>query len=59
VSKILKVRARQVFDSRGNPTIEAELFTKKKIVVLPYVLQVLQQVLMKRMKKEILKIKNI
>jgi len=27
VSKILKVRARQVFDSRGNPTIEAEVFT--------------------------------
>jgi len=30
VSKILKVRARQVFDSRGNPTIEAEVFTKKE-----------------------------
>jgi len=29
VSKILKVIARQVFDSRGNPTIEAEVFTKK------------------------------
>ena len=29
MSKILKVRARQVFDSRGNPTIEAEVFTKK------------------------------
>tara|TARA_S200000501_G_scaffold360570_1_gene387824 strand:+ start:1737 stop:2993 length:1257 start_codon:yes stop_codon:yes gene_type:complete len=29
VSKILKVKARQVFDSRGNPTIEAEVFTKK------------------------------
>ena len=28
MSKILKVRARQVFDSRGNPTIEAEVFTK-------------------------------
>jgi enolase len=28
VSKILKVKARQVFDSRGNPTIEAEVFTK-------------------------------
>ncbi len=27
MSKILKVRARQVFDSRGNPTIEAEVFT--------------------------------
>ncbi|MDB3888889.1 phosphopyruvate hydratase [Candidatus Pelagibacter sp.] len=29
MSKILKVRARQVFDSRGNPTVEAEVFTKK------------------------------
>jgi len=28
VSKIIKVKARQVFDSRGNPTIEAEVFTK-------------------------------
>ena len=27
MSKILKVKARQVFDSRGNPTIEAEVFT--------------------------------
>ena len=29
MSKILKVNARQVFDSRGNPTVEAEVFTKK------------------------------
>ena len=29
MSKILKVKARQIFDSRGNPTIEAEVFTKK------------------------------
>ena len=28
MSKILKIRARQVFDSRGNPTIEAEVFSK-------------------------------
>ena len=28
MSKILKIKARQVFDSRGNPTIEAEVFTK-------------------------------
>ncbi len=28
MSKILKVRARQVFDSRGNPTVEAEVFVK-------------------------------
>ena len=30
MSKILKVKARQVFDSRGNPTIEAEVYTKNK-----------------------------
>ena len=29
MSKILKVKGRQVFDSRGNPTVEAEIFTKK------------------------------
>jgi len=29
MSKILKVKARQVFDSRGNPTIEAEVHCKK------------------------------
>jgi len=29
VSKIFKVKARQIFDSRGNPTVEAEVFTKK------------------------------
>jgi len=28
MSKILKIRARQVFDSRGNPTIEAEVYVK-------------------------------
>tara|TARA_B100000579_G_C22827514_1_gene854039 strand:+ start:921 stop:2180 length:1260 start_codon:yes stop_codon:yes gene_type:complete len=29
MSKILKIKARQVFDSRGNPTIETEVFSKK------------------------------
>ena len=29
MSKITKVIARQVFDSRGNPTIEAEVFSNK------------------------------
>ena len=29
MSKILKIRARQVFDSRGKPTIEAEVYVKK------------------------------
>ena len=28
MSKILKVKARQVFDSRGNPTVEAEVYLK-------------------------------
>jgi len=28
MSKILKIKARQVFDSRGNPTIEAEVYAK-------------------------------
>ncbi len=28
MSKITKVKARQIFDSRGNPTIEAEVFCK-------------------------------
>jgi len=27
--KILRIRARQIFDSRGNPTIEAEVYSKK------------------------------
>ena len=31
MSKILKVHARQVFDSRGNPTIEAEVELDNKI----------------------------
>ena len=30
MNKILKIKARQVFDSRGNPTIEAEIFSKKQ-----------------------------
>ena len=33
MSKIIKVKARQVFDSRGNPTIEAEIFTKKNSAI--------------------------
>ena len=28
MSKILKVKARQIYDSRGNPTVEAEVFVK-------------------------------
>ena len=33
MSKITKVKARQVFDSRGNPTIEAEVFMKNKSAI--------------------------
>ena len=28
MDKIIKIKARQVFDSRGNPTVEAEVHTK-------------------------------
>ena len=30
MSKILKVKARQVFDSRGNPTVEAEIYVNNQ-----------------------------
>ena len=33
MSKILKVKARQIFDSRGNPTIEAEVFVKNQSAI--------------------------
>ncbi len=33
MSKISKVKARQVFDSRGNPTIEAEVFVKNQSAI--------------------------
>ena len=33
MSKITKVKARQVFDSRGNPTIEAEVFVKNQSAI--------------------------
>lgn len=26
---ILKIHAREIFDSRGNPTVEVDLYTKK------------------------------
>tara|TARA_B100001245_G_scaffold42459_1_gene27184 strand:+ start:132 stop:239 length:108 start_codon:yes stop_codon:yes gene_type:complete len=28
MAKIKKIKGRQVFDSRGNPTVEAEVFLK-------------------------------
>ena len=52
MSKILKVKARQVFDSRGNPTVEAEVYIKNNSALL-FVLQVLPQELLKLLKKEI------
>ena len=30
MSKIKKIVGRQVFDSRGNPTIEVEIYSKNK-----------------------------
>ena len=58
MSKILKIKARQVFDSRGNPTIEAEVYSKKlsATAICP---QVLQLEHMKHLKKETTIIKNI
>jgi len=57
VSKILKVKARQVFDSRGNPTVEAEVYIKNNSAsaICP---SVLPQELLKLLKKEI-KIINV
>ena len=33
MSKILKIKARQVFDSRGNPTVEAEVYTNNNSAI--------------------------
>lgn len=33
---ILKIHAREIFDSRGNPTVEVDLYTKKGTVWLIY-----------------------
>ena len=58
MSKITKVKARQVFDSRGNPTIEAEVFTKNKsaIAICP---SGASTGLMRLLKKEIKIVKDI
>ena len=32
-SKIENIKARQIFDSRGNPTIEVDIFSKHKLSV--------------------------
>jgi len=52
MSKISKIIARQVFDSRGNPTIETEVFVKD-ISASAIVPRVHLQELMKLLKKEI------
>ena len=33
---IKKIIARQIFDSRGNPTVEVDVITKNEIVAVPY-----------------------
>ena len=58
MSKILKVKARQVFDSRGNPTVEAEVYTKT-IVLQQSVHLGHPQELLRLLKKEIKTIKDI
>ena len=57
MSKITKVIARQVFDSRGNPTIEAEVFANnmKARAISPSELLL---ELTKHMKKEINQIRD-
>ena len=32
MSLITNIKARQIFDSRGNPTVEVEVFLKDRIV---------------------------
>ena len=32
MSKIIKIRAREILDSRGNPTVEADVFTSRRVV---------------------------
>ena len=36
MSKICKIHARQIFDSRGNPTVEVDLTTDKGIKLINY-----------------------
>jgi len=47
MSKISKVIARQIFDSRGNPTVEVDIITDKGVLGRAAVPQVRQQVSMK------------
>ena len=32
MSKIIKVKARQIFDSRGNPTVEVDIITEDGVL---------------------------
>ena len=58
MSKIIKVRARQVFDSRGNPTVEAEVYVKSiSASAIVHLVHPLEHT--KRLKKEIKIIRDI
>ena len=47
MAKIKKIKGRQVFDSRGNPTVEAEVYSDKGNHALAIIPLALQQVPMK------------
>ena len=47
MSIITEVSAREILDSRGNPTVEVDVVTENGIVVVQLSLQVHQQVNMK------------
>ena len=49
MAKIKIVKGRQVFDSRGNPTVEAEVFLDNGFLQLRYLLLVHLQALLKLM----------
>ena len=34
MSKIIKVKARQIFDSRGNPTVEVDVVTENGLSLI-------------------------
>ena len=57
MSKITKIHARQILDSRGNPTVEAEVFTERVLLVEQLFLQELLQESMKLLNLE-MEIKN-
>lgn len=38
--KILKIVGRYIYDSRGNPTVEVDLWTSKGMVQFPFVITI-------------------